>query len=413
MPQADSLSHQVWDQVYRAIQKEKGTSQIIQGVVSDRDATKRVIWVRDLSSDPIRVVGQSQELVYYSGSQRKVTKVLPAIPEKGDVVLLIRTVSDAFRCIGVVTPAAEWTVPGSVGFVDEVHFANNALLYSKLSDTDGVVRFTTAALNQWPYMMFTPNEDPGAGGGSGLALQSDKNGGGSYELYAWDGHRGLHMYKSGVGDLIVIDEDAGGSGKPGIKFGDLQDTNIYRAMADVIKTDDSLAIGGYGTSLPASPVDGQLFVLVDSVTSPTYQWQFRYNAGSSLTHKWEFVGGPPLYNEVTQTWFTTSTTYSVPDTVGNWPNVALPRAGDYMVTIASNIYQTTGGTGFLSYDIGATGAVDADSISTSVLVAGNYVTRTRRKAGLSAVTLTMKGRTTANQVNAGSTSISVVPIRVS
>jgi hypothetical protein len=28
-----------------------------------------------------------------------------------------------------------------------------------------------------------------------------------------------------------------------------------------------------GTNLPGSPVDGQEFILVDSVTAPTYQWR--------------------------------------------------------------------------------------------------------------------------------------------
>src|SRR5215471_2162916 len=49
----------------------------------------------------------------------------------------------------------------------------------------------------------------------------------------------------------------------------------------------------YGTTLPASPADGQEAVLVDSVTNPTYQWRFRYNAGSTSAYKWEFVGGAP------------------------------------------------------------------------------------------------------------------------
>lgn len=51
--------------------------------------------------------------------------------------------------------------------------------------------------------------------------------------------------------------------------------------------------GAYGTTLPASPVDGQEAILVDSITNPTYQWRFRYNAGSSSAYKWEFVGGAP------------------------------------------------------------------------------------------------------------------------
>ena len=47
----------------------------------------------------------------------------------------------------------------------------------------------------------------------------------------------------------------------------------------------------YATTLPASPVDGQEAILVDNVTNPTYQWRFRWNAGSSSAYKWEFVGG--------------------------------------------------------------------------------------------------------------------------
>jgi hypothetical protein len=49
------------------------------------------------------------------------------------------------------------------------------------------------------------------------------------------------------------------------------------------------------TTLPGSPVDGQETILTDSLTSPTWQWRFRYNAGSSSAYKWEFVGGSPLY----------------------------------------------------------------------------------------------------------------------
>ena len=55
----------------------------------------------------------------------------------------------------------------------------------------------------------------------------------------------------------------------------------------------SLPKPNYGTSLPASPVDGQIAILVDSLTNPTYQWMFRYNAGNTTAYKWEFVGGPP------------------------------------------------------------------------------------------------------------------------
>lgn len=46
----------------------------------------------------------------------------------------------------------------------------------------------------------------------------------------------------------------------------------------------------FGTSLPDSPEDGQIFTLVDSLTAPTYIWTFRYNA-ASISYKWEFIGG--------------------------------------------------------------------------------------------------------------------------
>jgi len=85
----------------------------------------------------------------------------------------------------------------------------------------------------------------------------------------------------------------------------------------------------YGTTLPASPVDGQEAILVDSVTAPTYQWRFRYNAGSTLASKWEFMGGAPAYASVYT--FETFTAGS-----GTWANLAtngpqfvLPRMGDY------------------------------------------------------------------------------------
>jgi len=85
----------------------------------------------------------------------------------------------------------------------------------------------------------------------------------------------------------------------------------------------------YGTTLPASPADGQEAILVDSLTNPTYQWRFRYNAGSSSPYKWEFIGGAPLHADVfaDETWTPTS---AWTDTTG--PRIVLPRAGDYHAT---------------------------------------------------------------------------------
>jgi len=50
-------------------------------------------------------------------------------------------------------------------------------------------------------------------------------------------------------------------------------------------------VASYGTSLPASPVDGQEAILVDSLTAPTYSWRFRYVASITDAYKWVCVGG--------------------------------------------------------------------------------------------------------------------------
>lgn len=93
---------------------------------------------------------------------------------------------------------------------------------------------------------------------------------------------------------------------------------------------------GYGTSLPGSPVNGQEYTLVDSLTNPSYQWRFRYNAGSSSAYKWEFVGGAEWYGETTGTDTTTSGTAA---NLINDLTFTLPRAGDWLIevdAVASN-----------------------------------------------------------------------------
>jgi len=87
--------------------------------------------------------------------------------------------------------------------------------------------------------------------------------------------------------------------------------------------------GMYGTSFPGSPADGQVFILVDSTTSPTYWWQFRYNANSSSTYKWEFIGGAPIYANIDTQESVTNTSYADPTTPG--PSITVPRAGSYEI----------------------------------------------------------------------------------
>lgn len=125
------------------------------------------------------------------------------------------------------------------------------------------------------------------------------------------------------------------------------DTTLYRSAADILKTDDSLVVAGtvsvvgnYGITLPASPTDGMEYVLVNSVTAPTYQWRFRYNAGSSSAYKWEFVGGSPARSDVATGESTASAT-PVDLTTTQW--ITLPRAGDYDVLYGCDASNTGAG----------------------------------------------------------------------
>jgi hypothetical protein len=93
------------------------------------------------------------------------------------------------------------------------------------------------------------------------------------------------------------------------------------------------AVPGYGTTLPASPTDGQEFVLVDSATTPTYKWRFRYNAGSTATYKWEFVGGHPAL----LAGGSLTTNSATPIVLAGSPKFTVPRNGEYMFLYGCDI----------------------------------------------------------------------------
>jgi len=126
-----------------------------------------------------------------------------------------------------------------------------------------------------------------------------------------------------------------------------------------------LTVVSYGTTLPASPVDGQEAILVDSTTNPTYQWRFRYNAGSTSAYKWECVGATPLgaYLNVQESLAVTGTWQDLA-TVG--PQVTVPRAGDYQVRFGARVVSAgTGLNGYLGVKVGATAP---SGVQTSVSV---------------------------------------------
>src|SRR5262252_441821 len=90
------------------------------------------------------------------------------------------------------------------------------------------------------------------------------------------------------------------------------------------------------TSLPASPVDGQVIDYLADATNGVV-WRLRYRAASSSSYKWEFIGGPPLHKEYLA--YESFASYQ-PNTWGgisaNDPSVTVPLAGDYD-TVATGV----------------------------------------------------------------------------
>lgn len=135
----------------------------------------------------------------------------------------------------------------------------------------------------------------------------------------------------------------------------------------------------------------EVYLEVDATNG--IQWHLAYESGEA-TYKWRYLGGPPLYAEVQTAETTVSGTYAALTTAG--PSIPVPRGGDYDVRLGGRI--NVGGNigAWMSYDIGATTAVDADSVDLqgpAASTAGS-VSRLRRKPALTAVTLTAKYRTT-------------------
>jgi hypothetical protein len=173
----------------------------------------------------------------------------------------------------------------------------------------------------------------------------------------------------------------------------------------------------YGTSLPASPSDGDEATLVDSITNPTYQWRFRYNAGSSSTYHWEFVGGAPVSNQVVPQETTTSATFVDLTTVG--PQVTLPRDGDYMISWGAQAQAASNGVlARMGLKFGAATTQTADAIYTYTTNAASVeaaISRTWRYNALTGGTVIKAQYVSAASGNAyfAGRWLSVTPVRVS
>lgn len=86
-------------------------------------------------------------------------------------------------------------------------------------------------------------------------------------------------------------------------------------------------------------------------------WTFRYDATDAY---WYPQGCAPIFQQVATAQSTASATYVALATVG--PSLTVPLAGDYLIEQGAGITTAAASAGAMSYDIGGTGAVDADEV---------------------------------------------------
>lgn len=174
----------------------------------------------------------------------------------------------------------------------------------------------------------------------------------------------------------------------------------------------------YETSLPSPAVDGQeIYYRADSTNGII--WHLRYrNAfnGGSTSYPWEYVGGQELVGYTATDSSRTNTAYG-DLAAGAGPSVTLPLAGDYDITVAARAYMsTTSAAGYMSYEIGAAAALDADGLDIFALTGAAGMTpnhmATRRKTGLTAVTLTAKYKASSGSISASNRMLRARPVRV-
>lgn len=168
----------------------------------------------------------------------------------------------------------------------------------------------------------------------------------------------------------------------------------------------------YGTTPPASPVDGQEWIFPADEANGI-QWRFRYRAASASAHKWEFVGGSTLMAAVDASETCNSATFV--DLAGG-PALTLARAGDYELTFGAESLDANSAAYFVSSPkLGAAAASDADGI-TVYTTSGPIVyvgLRALARTLAASSTVKLQHRMTGGQISVRNRWLRAVPVRIS
>jgi len=171
--------------------------------------------------------------------------------------------------------------------------------------------------------------------------------------------------------------------------------------------------GALSPTPPATPSDGQLWRMSPAAG---IVWTFRYNAASASAFKWEFVGGPPLLNEITTQESRPSGAYGDLATVG--PQLTLARAGDYLIEHGVTMFNGTAGANLAVPVIGAGTPDDLTAVridqAAGALSMAMTGSRSRIYTGLTAsVVVKLQYRANAGTVYASGRWLKITPVRVS
>jgi hypothetical protein len=200
--------------------------------------------------------------------------------------------------------------------------------------------------------------------------------------------------------------------------GDAVTAADYNIMANDVIALNSSAPSSTVSSLPGSPIDGQIIYYEANATDGII-WQLRYRSASASAYKWEFIGGSPLYKQFLYDGIASSgasyASFSTPVTV------TTPLAGDYVYKFgAGGAGPNAGYDIFIGLSIG--GATPSIGAGTSIY---NYNAATGaqhmrwstvleyKKTGVSALTTAeTKYLHNAANGNIANPYVSVIPVRV-
>lgn len=120
-----------------------------------------------------------------------------------------------------------------------------------------------------------------------------------------------------------------------------------------------------GTTLPASPVDGQSYYYIADATNGVV-WHMRYRAANT---DWEFVGGPPLvasdFAARSRATVAHATWTYIDNT--NDPRVTIPVTGDYVIQLSSTLGTLNTGTVAMGVDNDGTTPIYQGATGTSTM----------------------------------------------